>query len=518
MAKIQEVLLAANDNTGPTYNTGPLEKVQSNDDYNVFSNEGEHSEQPDFVNDTMWWKRLIVISLLFQRISLIMNERLYKSSYSSSTLNAQTRDGYANLEVAFRKSTCFVRDLQGNNLLTGKSKRNNFESKIIPSSKIRLHLLHMDLCGPMLVESINGKKYILVVVDDCSGYTWTHFLRSKDETPEVLINFIQMLRRGPQNGVVERQNCNLVEAARTTLSTAKLPLFFWAEAITTAYMTDTSSLQELELLFSPMFDEYLNGGNQDVSKSSALFDNQQHDTPPQLHVQPTLEPLTPTTNVNAKEINNHQATDALFDTYKFINPFTKPVTKAEEGIDFEESFSPVAHLEDVWIFITYVAYKSFTIYQIDVKTAFLNGPLKEEVYVSQPDRFLDVDHPERVYHLWKVVYGIKQAPRAWTHWPIKGVLRKEEMDIKWNMALLSMRADRFWKKTGKKITIQGSDVAGFDKSKVECFNCHKMGHFSRECRAPRSQDRGKRESYKQGPKEKEPALKAPMAIDGIGWD
>nr|GEZ69427.1 hypothetical protein [Tanacetum cinerariifolium] len=56
----------------------------------------------------------------------------------------------------------------------------------------------------------------------------------------------------------------------------------------------------------------------------------------------------------------------------------------------------------------------------------------------------------------------------------------EEIDIKWNMALLSVRADKFWKKTGKKITIQGSDVVGFDKSKVECFNCHKMGHFARE--------------------------------------
>nr|GFA45758.1 hypothetical protein [Tanacetum cinerariifolium] len=94
----------------------------------------------------------------------------------------------------------------------------------------------------------------------------------------------------------------------------------------------------------------------------------------------------------------------------------------------------------------------------------------------------------------------------------------EEMDIKWNMALLSMRADKFWKKTGKKISIQGSDVAGFDKSKVECFNCHKMGYFARECRAPRSQERGRRYNYRQGSKAKEQVPKALMAIDGVGWD
>nr|GEU73423.1 hypothetical protein [Tanacetum cinerariifolium] len=94
----------------------------------------------------------------------------------------------------------------------------------------------------------------------------------------------------------------------------------------------------------------------------------------------------------------------------------------------------------------------------------------------------------------------------------------KEMDIKWNMDLLSMRADRFWKKTGKKISIQGINVAGFDKSKVEYFNCHKMGHSARECRAPKSQDRRRRDNYRQGSKVEEQALKVLMAIDRVGWE
>nr|GEU65182.1 retrovirus-related Pol polyprotein from transposon TNT 1-94 [Tanacetum cinerariifolium] len=85
----------------------------------------------------------------------------------------------------------------------------------------------------------------------------------------------------------------------------------------------------------------------------------------------------------------------------------------EEGIDFEESFALVARLEVVWIFIAYEAHKSFPIYQLDVKTSFLNGPLKEEVYVAQPDGFVDPDHTEKVYRLRKALYGLKQAPRAW---------------------------------------------------------------------------------------------------------
>ncbi|GJV48923.1 retrovirus-related pol polyprotein from transposon TNT 1-94 [Tanacetum coccineum] len=226
----------------------------------------------------------------------------------------------ADLEVAFRKSTCFVRDLQGNDLLTefchlnfdyitllskkdivtglpklkyvkdqlcsscemSKAKRSSFKSKAVPSSKGRLNLLHMDLCGPMRVTSINGKKYILVIVDDYSRYTWTLFLRSKDETPEVLKDFLTMIQRNlqaqvitvrtdrgteflnktlhayfkeegiehqtstprtpEQNGVVERRNRTLVEAARTMLSASKLPLSFWAEAVATACYTQNRSI------------------------------------------------------------------------------------------------------------------------------------------------------------------------------------------------------------------------------------------------------------------------------------
>nr|GEY40433.1 Gag-Pol polyprotein [Tanacetum cinerariifolium] len=140
----------------------------------------------------------------------------------------------------------------------------------------------MDLCGPMWVESINGKKYVLVIVDDYSRYTWTHFLRSKDETPKVLIDFLRLVQRGlhaqvrivridkginflnktlhvyfaskginhqtsvgrthEQNGNVERRNRTLVEAARTMLSAAKVSLFFCAKAIATTCFTQNRSL------------------------------------------------------------------------------------------------------------------------------------------------------------------------------------------------------------------------------------------------------------------------------------
>nr|GFC46463.1 hypothetical protein [Tanacetum cinerariifolium] len=130
---------------------------------------------------------------------------------------------------------------------------------------------------------------------------------------------------------------------------------------------------------------------------------------------------------------------------------------------------------------------------------------KFEQWKFRIQQYLQNEH----YALWEVI-EFEDSYEA----PKDGAATK--MDIKWNMALLSMRADRYWKKTGKKISIQGTDVAGFDKSKVECFNYHKMGYFSRKCRAPRSQENGRRENYRQGSKEEAQASKALIAIDGVG--
>nr|GEV41241.1 retrovirus-related Pol polyprotein from transposon TNT 1-94 [Tanacetum cinerariifolium] len=85
----------------------------------------------------------------------------------------------------------------------------------------------------------------------------------------------------------------------------------------------------------------------------------------------------------------------------------------EEGIDFKESFASVARMKAIRIFLSYAAHKSFTMFQMDVKTAFLHGTLKENVYVCQPEGFIDADHPSHVYKLKKTLYGLKQAPRAW---------------------------------------------------------------------------------------------------------
>nr|GEZ09122.1 retrovirus-related Pol polyprotein from transposon TNT 1-94 [Tanacetum cinerariifolium] len=120
------------------------------------------------------------------------------SYFSFDTINLLSKNAIVNGLPKLK----YVKDQLCSSCEMGKAKRSTFKTKIVPSSKGRLHLLHTDLYGPMRVESVNEKNYILVIVDDYSRYTWTHFLRSKDETPEVLKDFLKMIQRNLQAQVI----------------------------------------------------------------------------------------------------------------------------------------------------------------------------------------------------------------------------------------------------------------------------------------------------------------------------
>nr|GEV46756.1 hypothetical protein [Tanacetum cinerariifolium] len=397
-----------------------------------------------------------------------------------------------------------------------------------------LYLLHMDLCDPMCVESINGKRYMLVVVDDYLRYTWrvrtdngTEF---KNKTlakffDEVGISHQFSTARTPQqNGVVERRNRSLVKAARTMLTFANLPLFLWAEAITMACFTQNYSIihkrfdkTPYELMnkrkpiikFFHVFECicYLLNDYDDVgklkakrdievfigfSKESAAFriynkrTRKIHETinvnfdeisemaSKQFSLEPGLSNLnetwkssnpaimkSSTTNVETSNVKIPSYEDEVFhesfesfqeefsssslnddiqqrseevripssNTQSVSNNMVPNVDEAstshnvfnerledayfDASIGYDEMFAPVSQIEDIRLFLAYGAHKDFTIFQMDVKTTFLNGILKEEVYVGKPLGFASKQYPDHVYALDKALYGLKQAPRAW---------------------------------------------------------------------------------------------------------
>nr|GEW64253.1 retrovirus-related Pol polyprotein from transposon TNT 1-94 [Tanacetum cinerariifolium] len=251
----------------------------------------------------------------------------------------------ADLEVAFRKSTCFVRDLQGNDLLTGSNLQDKQPTmNIQPTSKL------------------STPTYVHAEENNNNQAEEEH---SPDD--EFIIPFC-----APTQEVAESSSHNIVRGnpsrpmqTRRQLAT-DLEMCIFTLIVSTAEpknikeaMADSAWIEALQL-------KWLWKNKKD--KDQTVICNK------------------------ARLIAKGYA--------------------QEEGIDFEESFALVARLEAVWIFIAYAAHKSFPIYQMDVKMTFLNGPLKEEVYVVQPDGFVDPDHPEKVYQLRKALYGLKQAPRA----------------------------------------------------------------------------------------------------------
>nr|GFB13559.1 retrovirus-related Pol polyprotein from transposon TNT 1-94 [Tanacetum cinerariifolium] len=303
----------------------------------------------------------------------------------------------------------------------------------------------------MRVESVNGKKYILVIVDDYSRFTWVRLkvpvrrIRTDNGTEfvnqtlqeyyeEVGISHETSVARSPQqNGVVERRNRTLIEAARTisapalnemtpgTISSGLVPI----TSPSTSYVPP--SRNDWDLLSQPMFDELLNPPPSVVNQAPEA-------SAPIVEVIP---PVNANSTVIPQDVGDdnldmevaHMGNDPLFgvpipETYKealtqscWIEAMQEELNEferlEEEGIDFKESFAPVARLEAIRIFLAYAAHKNMVVYQIDVKTAFLNDNLREDVYVSQPDGFVDTDNPNHVYKLKKTLYGLKQVPRAW---------------------------------------------------------------------------------------------------------
>nr|GEZ15930.1 retrovirus-related Pol polyprotein from transposon TNT 1-94 [Tanacetum cinerariifolium] len=169
-----------------------------------------------------------------------------------------------------------------------------------------------------------------------------------------------------------------------------LDLTYAPSTITTQQPTEG----DLDLLFEAMYDDYI--GGQPLAAPRTLLAAQAHQ-------------ITPLTLKWIFKNKNDEENMVIQNKSRLV----VREYRQEEGIDFKESFASVARMEAIRIFLAYAAHKLFTVFQMDVKTAFLHDTLKEDVYVCQPEVFIDDDHPSHVYKLKKALYGLKQAPRAW---------------------------------------------------------------------------------------------------------
>ncbi|GKA26952.1 retrovirus-related pol polyprotein from transposon TNT 1-94 [Tanacetum coccineum] len=298
----------------------------------------------------------------------------------------------------------------------GKSKKASHPLKLVSSDHSKLELLYMDLYGPMRVASINGKKltfYILIIVDEheappiVTTYDEQSSLISLSEADEFNQEDSADFDGNSQFVSYNPPSREEIESSTTALEPSNVQNFYQVQPSTHIWTKDHPLEQVIGDLSKPAMTRQRLYTDSEVCMYALTVS--------------TIEPK------NIKEaIADHKGKNVISLKWLWKNKCdaenivvrnkTRLVAKGyrqEEGIDFEESFAPVARLKAVRMFIAYAAHKNITIFQMDVKTAFLNGPLKEEVYVSQPEGFIDPEFPDHVYRLKKALYGLKQAPRAW---------------------------------------------------------------------------------------------------------
>ncbi|KAJ9557060.1 hypothetical protein OSB04_011674 [Centaurea solstitialis] len=356
----------------------------------------------------------------------------------------------------------------------GKMKRSSHKSKIESSCQSPLEMIHMDLCGPIRIQSINGKKYILVMVDE---YSRCYILNNRDN----LGKFDKKANEGYFLGysltsktfrVYNKRTKMVMETVYVTFhetvsmtsehSSAELGIHSQASTTTSDSITDPNS-SELDLLF---MDDFLDicADNEDLVlsrnprvdihdvpepssvndsgpsenicstsnsdqvipvpsvKQSELIPDDQSEIPAIIDEndsQNNLDDLAilpaqlkwtrahPLYNVIG-DVNDGVKTRSASANYCLYKSYSQ-----QEGTDYDETFAPVARIEAIRIFLAYAAHNNIKVFQMDVKSAFLNGVLHEEVYIEQPEGFVDPDFPDHVCILDKALYGLKQAPRAW---------------------------------------------------------------------------------------------------------
>ncbi|GKA37366.1 putative ribonuclease H-like domain-containing protein [Tanacetum coccineum] len=326
----------------------------------------------------------------------------------------------------------------------GKQHKASCKTKLVSSISQPLQMLHMDLFGPTSVRSINHKIYCLVVTDDYSRFSWVFFLATKDETSRILKTFIigienqmnhkrefSVSRTPQQNGVVERKNKTLIEAARTMLADSLLPTTFWAEVSSKDGSCDVAGRKTMKNQ-QLRRKGYANSTNRDITDVGAEADLNNLETTMNISEEVAMVSyIKKQRRTNHKDYQNclvacflsqiepKKVTQALQDPSWIeamqdeLLQFSLQKTVAqgytqEEGINYDEVFAPVARIEAIRLFLAYASFMGFIVYQMDVKSAFLYGTIEEEFDAPKvPDEFYGgahflikvAGHAERLWNL-----------------------------------------------------------------------------------------------------------------------